>query len=377
MSFTVSSIYPDSIRTTRQAKVLNISPNRLTKRDFVLMGMGDRGEYCGSPRVSHFTEDMLNIRVGRFSCKKVVCPECSDDWALHRTFDMAVKIWGYHLLTGQPVRFAVTSVRPSSVGEWTWDNINTSLYRRSYRVLKSKGGVGGYSLFHPLRVKPEVKEGLRAAGYAKRGEGESAGYWAGVKADALGLGHYQRYVKLGPHLHHIIFGDTDKCLDKDFLLRYLPGEKDLGEVIRYLRYLLTHVGVYMGQESKVSRSWGALYGLDIEAELGDDRYAALCQEIAESMSMCWDAENGLTYPCTTKEAKSGDDLDWLPIGFIRSRWWSENDLYPLGEVARFWNDVYAMYDTDKIVLYDNIVAEIPAAITVYYDCRIVEKSEVL
>lgn len=286
----------------------------LDKSLFEIPGLGESGVDCMCEKGFGLLSDGSGILYKHLHCKRVQCPKCWKDWAVNRVFDMVMRIWSYSLYYSKKPFFVVCSVPPDKVNNesWTWSDVDTSLFRRGYRRLNAVGVDGGYAFFHPFRIPDNIKDGLRDAGYGKKGLGMDAGLWRGVRADALGLGDWRFYVNWSPHLHGIVFGYPESHSCKDFVIRFkekskgVPKPMLLEDVIGYARYLISHCGVCNHTETRATRSFGVLSSrgknkFDARKLLGVDRYNRLASLVASKLNMVWDADNEeLCYPLKVK-----------------------------------------------------------------------------
>lgn len=294
----------------------------IASNSFELPGLGKEGSFCNSERVKEVREDGKKIKVGRYRCKNVKCPNCWEDWARKRVFEIALRLVGYCKKNDENIYFSVASVPPDDVYNWDWDKVNTSLFRRFRR--RAEGIKGGYQLFHPFRIKREknynfckkndcdscrfidkcVKGRLVRDGW---GSGyRDAGYWKGIRKDALELGSWKKYINLSPHLHNLVIGEPKSHSGEDFFISYQgsggsPNEKSLDEVIGYLYYIITHIGVASDEFSKnylkATRSFGEIYNFNPKNVLSEDVFNSLATKIAKKVGMVWDSSNNsLDYP---------------------------------------------------------------------------------
>lgn len=225
---------------------------------------------------------------------------------------MVLRIEAYARASNERPYFAVCSVPPNEARNWNWKRLNNSLFRRGYRRMSKIGIDGGYVFFHPYRVKGRAKKQLRDSGW---GTGRmDAGYWKGVRKDALNWGYWKNYLNFGPHLHAVVFGDPERHENKDYIIRFRdsngkPETMTMERVIGYCFYLITHVGVCSEFQTRATRSFGDLYNLNPKELLSESEYNKLAGEIAEKIGMAWDKEN--------KELNYGDDkessYEWVSI----------------------------------------------------------------
>jgi hypothetical protein len=282
-------------------------------------GLGGRGKYCGSHRIKMMSEDGRAVRVRRYMCRRVSCPDCWNDWKRRRVFDIVLRIWAYKLVNDVEVYSWVCSVDPQSVQDWSWGDVNNRLFRKGYRDARKSGMEGGYSLYHPARAKDRVKKKLYLLGITDSNVEDSIKIWKAIRSDVLDLGDWRKYVDFGPHTHNIGFGSPTEHSDPDFILAFRedgdskPAVMDLDDVVKYSLYLLSHVGVMNDQESHATRSWGCLFDFDPHEALGTDQYVELCSIIAEKLGMVYSPEDDdIGYPFREDD---GEDFDWVDLTY--------------------------------------------------------------
>lgn len=296
---------------------------KLSKYDFQLPGLGERGEDCGAQRVPESeaicpTGD--SIRTEHIKCRRVECPDCYQDWGRERAFDMVLELEAYARVHAERPHALVMSVPPEETGTWDWDDINTSLFRRGYRRFREneservrcpdvgtkghsveecpgcyevKAEVGGFSMFHPARVSEDAKEELQRQGYGSGGD--KGGYWVGVREDVLDRGDWRNYVEFGPHVHNVGFPSYIQSHEgEDFLVKKYARLDGLDDTIGHVRYLLSHVGIRNGAElGNATRSWGLFHHVSeswkgAEEELSEGEYERLAERIAEELGYEWE-----------------------------------------------------------------------------------------
>jgi len=326
--------YPDSLSTSPIAEQKTFEDfkrtYRLAKNSFELPGLGESGKDCMKLRASDFAEDGEAVRYEHIKCRRVECPECWKDWARRRVFKIALRIWAYAKKNGVKPYLCVASVPEDKAQTWNWKRLNNGLFRRFYCRGENVGIDGGYALFHSYRLLKFAKRRLAQLGY---GSGEmDAGYWKGVRENALNLDSWRSYVRFSPHLHAIVFGDPQEHEGDDFIIRFKDDdygnavELDLDDVIGLLFYLITHVGVGSEFQTRVTRSFGELYNIDPEELLGEEEFDELAREIAEKVGMLWDSEEGeLAY-----EDDSERDYNWVSVWKLKE--------YLNGEDYKEWRE---------------------------------------
>jgi hypothetical protein len=274
-------------------------------------------------------------------------------------FELALKIEAYAMATNRRPYAVVCSVPPKEVKDrWSWDRVNTSLFRRGYRRLHDHGIDGGVAVFHPYRIKSAWKFAFRRSGIY-----EDIGMWKVIRERVQDGEDFYKFVEIGPHVHGIVFGDPKAHECEDYLIRFkdedhVPIELDeVSDVVALLRYLLSHTGVITHvkpyrrhggrgivvrkQVTHTIREFGILFRLDPSKLLPPDELEALRCEIALALGMVW--SNGeLGYPAYRKELDTSDDgLEWVSIHKLGSYLGNEAWLTALSySQAKFWLRVW-------------------------------------
>lgn len=326
-------------------------PIRLTS--FKIPGLGSRGPLCGHQRMDAFSEDGSAVRYGLLRCKRIECPSCWPDWARRVVFSLVLRIEAYARATGQRPYSVVMSVPPHAVKDrWNWDRVNTSLFRRGYRRIRDHGVDGGVVIFHPYRIKDRWKANFRAQGIHR-----DIGMWKVIRERVQDGDDLFRYVKLGPHLHGIVFGDPQAHECTDYVIRFndggsgKPKELDLDDLIGLLFYLISHTGVLshlrqyangvQRRKTHTIRGFGSLFRIRPSELLPPEELNALASEIASRIGMVW-RDGRLDYPASCKELGTTDDLiSWVPIRKLGSYLVDDDWLSDLSEgQRRFWLKVW-------------------------------------
>jgi hypothetical protein len=250
------------------------------------------------------------------------------------------------------------SVPPREVNRrWDWDRVNMSLFRRGYRRIREHGVDGGIAIFHPYRIKKRWQSNFRAMGVDR-----DVGMWDEIRRRVQDGENLFKFVKLGPHVHGIVFGRPKAHECDDYVIRFndddlhVPKELELEDVIGLLMYLISHTGVlnhlraykrHRGrglvvrkQMTHTVRAFGSLFRLDPRELLGDDEFNRLASEIATKLGMVW--QNGeLGYPASCKELATSDKtIEWIPIRRLHDYLSDEAWLTALSwSQSRFWFDV--------------------------------------
>ena len=369
-----------------QQEINEFYEREITEYSFVLPGLGEGGEDCGANKLSQvgFKEDGsggldLAVKYEPLSCRRFECPDCYNLEVIKSMFDFLVVIEAYSEVHDVRPSACIGSVPPSKAKGWSRKQLNNSLFRRFRRRAGRYSNVGGgIHFFHPFRLKKRIKKELRDKGL---GKGElDAGYWKGVREDALNLGDWREYVRLGPHIHNIVFpvnnpvsineikssfGTHDVEVPdlirfdnfeeygehkaKDFLIRFddmdfKPIELGLKRLIAYFKYLFSHIGVRNFEDNnafeeyfKPVRSFGSLYGFRPEEELDDEKLIEIKERVAEHIFLgkndddevltCeYDSENDeLVFPYSSEDSDvSHEDFDFYYV-------WNLNEILDLKE----------------------------------------------
>ena len=219
---------------------------------FAIPGLGHSGPKCLHQRLSHFSDNGSEARFSLLHCKRIECPNCWTDWKKRLVFDVALRVEAYARSIGKRPYSVIMSVPPDKVRDrWSWDLVNTSLFRRGIRRGKTKAGItGGYNVFHPYRIRPNWKAYFRFRSNA--GDSE-AKWWDQIRQRVQDGESLYKFVELSPHVHGIVFGDPRAHSSNDFFIGFdddefnNPKEMELLDVVKYLQYLISHTGVITHQ----------------------------------------------------------------------------------------------------------------------------------
>lgn len=230
----------------------------LNNYDFVIYGKGERPVYCQRPYVQGLAADGSGAKVIYTSCDTMGCPSCGALWSIRQVFKAAVHIEAYAAYSRSRPSVGEASVKDDR--GFTLDDIRKIRRNANNRLLK-QGVTAGLNMFHPYRILPSVKLGLRSI--LKKDSSDH--FWKFIRDDhnegnidkindVLGTEYTDLYqlVKLSPHLHYVCFPGTQKFTgDKDLILKkncFGDGEKKHWtletptDTVRYLAYLMSHVG---------------------------------------------------------------------------------------------------------------------------------------
>ncbi len=311
--------YKDNSTSNQISLENNLDLNTpISKYSFKIPGLGHSGPDCGKVVAGFFSECGQAVKYNRLNCGRKECPDCWNGWALQTVFKNVLKLEILSRARGQRPKEVIFSVPPTEVknNSWTWTDINTSLFRRAYRKSKSINFEGGLVMFHPFRIKTGWKRKLKYEGWATAKY--DAGYWKGIREKVSEGQALYKFVLLGPHLHGICFGKGGKNTSKDYLIKVKKSMKTI-DLIKYLRYTLSHIGVLSYNTNRSVRSFGCCrVGMEkLEKSVPKKWLIKKKQEIAELMGLAWNETEGLTY----KEENQNKKYNWVPI-------------YQLGEYLR-------------------------------------------
>jgi len=118
------------------------------------------------------------------------------------------------------------------------------------------GVIGGSIIFHPYRVKAEVKEDLKEILKIQDLQ-ERKGYWDLIRKDILNLGDWRNYVYFSPHFHIVGFFPQIKIKSDDFYSSTGWVYKNItafsGKPLKSVKgteyYLLTHAAYIKGRQT--------------------------------------------------------------------------------------------------------------------------------
>ena len=191
-------------------------------------------------------------------CESVYCPVCSSRVMRRSVKNATQRLHGYMRLNDIRV-----NPRHYVVSGKGWDNMTYKQVVDSWHNIRKRHlpMLSGVAVFHPYRIRDEVKGRLR-----ELGDSGYHGFWDAVKADALGLGDFFEYVVWSPHYHVLGWGKLPRS---DWLyiktgivyktkstrsFEFVPVADGFGytsDVMRTLSYLVTHAGVNTEQKQHV------------------------------------------------------------------------------------------------------------------------------
>lgn len=347
--------------------------------------MGSGHEKCMAEIIDSVSKDGEAIRTRHLKCGNPLCPECGKSWVVKRVFEMTLRIEIEARERHERPFAGIMSVPQEEAEEWTIEEVNTSLFRRGYRRGRNIGIEGGVSIWHPYRIKQKYQKQLRQMGKEGKlnvGKHESKGMWDAVKNDALELGYYKKYLKIGMHMHFIGFGrDINGHRGNDFLIKIkgdaTPDRMDMEEVMKYLYYVLTHAGHLEGDtHTNSTRRWGCCYrkpDLSEYKHVDKEWVEQKKHEIAEKLGMKYSSDRGLYIP-----HEEEDEYEWIPV-------WKVGVILGDDERRRKMNPINAsfleqireeLYNGDAgIVDYEKLKDDVPDEMTVIREPDVEEAVE--
>lgn len=324
-------------------------------RDFTIPGFGEPGPSCcaiDNERISEFSEDFKKVKVNRVICRRVGCPDCYRLWIKERAFQITLALEVTSYLRKERPYGVVFSIPPNKIHRecWNWPQVNRRLFVRSYRRGKACDIKGGFTFFHPFRIRKAVKKRLREYRKTKHGKDRlmykgDAGFWRMIRKDVLHYGDLYRYVKVGPHLHGVCFGNPKKHTGNDFILkvdydkknRKIRKLKATQDVVGKVMYLLTHCGITTNNLIiQPTRRYGCMYDSRVILDEASKNISFIlakplldpsehwwfeevwlpekCKEIAYLIDMAWNDKDGLKL---REDGDLDDNTVWLPIWNLR------------------------------------------------------------
>jgi len=333
---------------------------------FSIAGIEKRGESCGKIVATGFNYEA--VKYDKLSCRRMTCPVCYKDWINRSAFRYAVLIESYARWSKERPCCIQSSVRPIDAMSWTWAEYNNKLHRRAIRQMKSIGVVAGVRIFHPYRIRNNIKKELKALGYASS-DSDSLGYWRGVRVDALNLNDWREYVMPGPHDHGICFpGFLDPHSHEDIVVRKYATLDYVINVVRHLKYLLSHAGKLPNTATMPTKLFGLFSGVNHwipEDNLTVAELNSVKHDVAGCLNMIYNEQSDdVEYPI---EEDLPEGLTFLPIidlpRLIRTEW--VRGVRTQEELV-FWEILSEKTRSREPLLFDDVEEIRPASIEVYH-----------
>lgn len=196
---------------------------------FYIPGLeGVTNDSCGAVRqVLKCSHDDYTI-LQYYQCHSYSCPLCyasAAHQAAQRIEDRVLGIGSVLRLNGVKTRYP-NHIIISPPADAFQPGCDIRVWRRRvYDIARSIGVVGAAAVFHPYRIRDEIKIKLRPLN-----EGDdSGGFWSLIHKNVLGLNSWTEYVEWSPHFHLIGFMPNIKIKSNDL-------EIDTGFVYKTVKY---------------------------------------------------------------------------------------------------------------------------------------------
>jgi len=290
---------------------------RITNRThpYILPGLGESGQHCMKCVVHGIGINGDKLGVRNLKCKRIECKNCYKNWVLDRVFETTFKIEAYSMVTGERPAHVVSSIDPKICR--TWENLSDydTFHRRSYRHIMGMGGTAGLRVFHPYRIRHEMKDKLKSAGCGV----ESKGYWKGVRENALNFEHLEEYYSLAVHDHNVVFPSfLEPHTDRNFMVKKIGVLDNMEDTIKLLYYLISHTGVLKDSEEKDNHPivfFGELHRFNPEKFLSAAEILSLKEQIAAKLHC--KIEEGELIPISDDEKPSNKD-QFIPLSEFKT-----------------------------------------------------------
>lgn len=212
-------------------------------------------EYCNTVVGAEYCKDCGKAEARFYHCNNWDCPECyfyTASRAAHRVESRLMGVQLAYVNYGKhpgKIMHITFSVPESDYEGFVLD----AYYKKCIKHADMIGVLGGAVVFHPFRIKTELRKPVYDAVKAL---GLKGGLWSGIHSDVLRLGNWKEYVYFAPHFH--VLGYYPKIVMKSNVFHELTGwvYKAIGvsqqrNVYRTARYLLTHTAVPDGHKQAV------------------------------------------------------------------------------------------------------------------------------
>lgn len=231
--------------------------------------------------------------------------------------------YAWHLRNAQNVRHVILSAPPGLI------NINVMKYEKIKEIGKKfalKVGItGGVMIFHPWRIKDELKPLLaaRCKGVSKLNqEQRDKKFWQLVREDVLKMGDWRRYTVYGPHFHIIGFGYTEKSSDvyaRDGWIvknvrnvsthRFFKDTEIEDDIVAMVAYVLSHAMIEKGSKTP---AWLGVCTPRNLRKVGDGekvQYKCVCPKCGQQIVYWQETIDGGDYVKAMDE--HGREIPWV------------------------------------------------------------------
>ena len=250
---------------------------------FSLPGSGqitnpDCGAWLRSAACSRDPKD-YSKRISK-NCGHIECPVCWTGPVGRVARNASARLRGYireALIKSLQERYQLTVnhfMMSPPEGAITFDMPYNKIKQRGRDMAVRAGITGGFMAFHPFRIKKSVAWRLGRLcddNLKDHPEEREKKFWELVRADALGLGSWQEYVRWSPHYHVVGFGrlpdqktdeekDAVRTLYKGWIvvwIRHVDSYRQFdGTVLQdpisdLVFYILSHAGYQAGRKMPV------------------------------------------------------------------------------------------------------------------------------
>lgn len=267
------------------------------KSPYDFPGMGTtKNDYCGiimrgaacSQDPSHWS------RAHPVNCNRLSCPVCWSGKVRKTARQVTDRFRGFlEALGNLPVTLDMEPERAEALkllkrragrplhvmysmppGTYSPDTPLDRLWKDGIEAIKASGLLAGYIVFHPARLREEVKKAFRQLNHSLKASGEATKpFWEHVHADALGLGDMHQYSYWSPHFHAVGVGYLVNAKDYNQATGWIYKNKRPGgiplsvrwnekenrfedDIYTLFSYLMTHAAYVQGK--RATRTFGYL-----------------------------------------------------------------------------------------------------------------------
>jgi hypothetical protein len=227
---------------------------------YLIPGKGKKTkDHCNTVTGVNYCPNGHTVEPISYHCKNWNCPECfpwAASQAARRAADRLTGVqmaWSGIGKPQGPLNHIELSVPPELYEKFDLKKFKAKAIDYAKRI----GISGGALIFHPFRIKDELKGPIREALKALLDDYPT--HWKGVHKNVLGLTNWREYIEFGPHFHFLGYFKlkerSDSFYEKtgwtykniSYAKRKRPEDSD--SVYRIMRYLLTHHHVEQGKQS--------------------------------------------------------------------------------------------------------------------------------
>ena len=217
---------------------------------YLIPGLGHVvSDKCGTVRhICACPEDDF-VTLHFYRCHNYTCPKCyhsAANQAAERVEDRVLGLGSVFRLNGIKTGYPKHIIISPPYGEFH-EGDDISFWRKKiYKIALSFGVMGGSVVFHPYRIKNEIKDELSLF----VGNGDSGGYWELIHENVLGLESWRDYVIWSPHFHVVGFMPkiqikSNKLYEESgFVYKVVKYDNKFkipnGKIKVIVNYLLTH-----------------------------------------------------------------------------------------------------------------------------------------